>query len=280
MIVINLDKGFNCTTGIGMDFFTFPSGCEIHGRLEATPKTYYSWEDHDIIITARIRSSDDVFKVLQATDVAKSKGAKSISLFIPYMPYARQDRRTDYREPFSLKIMADIINLQGYKKVYIYDPHSDVTTALISNCHPITNHVFVESILKNKKDYLIVSPDAGAYKKVYDVCKHINYTNEIVSCSKHRDVSSGHIDKVEVNAVDLQVKDCYIIDDICDGGLTFTMVADVLKRLNAGKVNLIVSHGIFSKGIEALHNIDHIYTTNSFKNIDNSDRLTQVKLKL
>jgi hypothetical protein len=40
-----------------------------------------------------------------------------------------------------------------------------------------------------------------------------------------------------------------------------------------------VSHGILSKGIEALHNIDHIYTTNSFSDLDENDKLTQIKLK-
>jgi ribose-phosphate pyrophosphokinase len=58
------------------------------------------------------------------------------------------------------------------------------------------------------------------------------------------------------------------VDDICDGGGTFIGLAALLKSHNAGHIVLIVSHGIFSKGFDLAH-IDAIYTTNSFKDIEN-----------
>lgn len=77
---------------------------------------------------------------------------------------------------------------------------------------------------------------------------------------------------------DLQGKDLYIVDDICDGGGTFTILSKELKKRNCGKVNLIVSHGIFSKGEAPLkENIDAVYTTDSFKDI-NSEYIKQIKL--
>ena len=63
------------------------------------------------------------------------------------------------------------------------------------------------------------------------------------------------------------------------GSYTVTAPYSIYIGNNAGKVNLIVSHGIFSKGIEALHNIDHIYTTDSFSDLDANDKLTQIKLE-
>jgi len=59
------------------------------------------------------------------------------------------------------------------------------------------------------------------------------------------------------------------VDDICDGGGTFLGLATALKEKNAGKLSLIVSHGIFSKGFEELNkSFDTVFTTNSFRDIE------------
>ena len=61
-----------------------------------------------------------------------------------------------------------------------------------------------------------------------------------------------------------------IVDDICDGGRTFTGIAKALKNKNAGNIYLAVSHGIFSDGFEKFIGlIDGIFTTNSFGDIEN-----------
>jgi ribose-phosphate pyrophosphokinase len=66
---------------------------------------------------------------------------------------------------------------------------------------------------------------------------------------------------------DLHGQTCFIVDDICDGGGTFAGTAKVLREKGAGKVNLIVSHGIFSRG-PVIESIDTIYTTDSYKRVD------------
>lgn len=272
MTTINLDKNFQ-PYGPGIKFhdFIFPSGCEVHIRI---PKI----EDSKVLLTTRIKSSDDVIKLFMATDALNRLGAKEIELLMPYLPYARQDRLMIKGEPLSLRVFANLLNSQNFSKVSVYDAHSEVSLALINNSESIDNHSFVSEVLKHKSDYLIISPDAGAYKKIFKVCQHLKYQGEIIMCNKIRDVSNGVIRSLTVSHEDLKGKDCYIIDDICDGGGTFTLLADVLKSKNAGNINLIVSHGIFSKGIEALVNIDRIYTTDSFKDLNHNNKLTQIKL--
>lgn len=65
--------------------------------------------------------------------------------------------------------------------------------------------------------------------------------------------------------VDLTDKTVMILDDICDGGRTFIEAVKHLREAGAKRVELYVTHGIFSKGVENLldNGIDHIYTTNS-----------------
>ena len=62
----------------------------------------------------------------------------------------------------------------------------------------------------------LISPDAGALKKVYDVAESIGYKQDIVIASKHRDIGTGKITHTEVplKTEDLD-KDFFILDDIC-----------------------------------------------------------------
>lgn len=272
MTIINLDKDFK-PFGEGIEFqkFDFSSGCEPHIKLPAIA-------DEQVKITCRIQSANDLLLLLLTTDALKRSGVKRLECFIPYLPFARQDRVMVKGEPLSVKVIADLLNTQGFEKIQIYDAHSEVSFALLDNSDAITNHSFVEEVLKDKTGYLIISPDAGAYKKIFKLCQHLNYKDEIVLCNKTRNVENGNITSVTCSVNDFQGMDLYIIDDICDGGGTFILLADELKKRNCGKVNLIVSHGIFSKGVDALTNIDHIYTTDSFKDLEPNNKLTQIKL--
>jgi ribose-phosphate pyrophosphokinase len=82
-----------------------------------------------------------------------------------------------------------------------------------------------------------------------------------------QNVKTGQLSGFHTNIADFEGKTCFIVDDICDGGGTFVGLAALLKSRHAGKIVLIVSHGIFSKGFD-LANIDAIYTTDSFKNFN------------
>jgi len=267
MKVLNLSTGFSpCSTAleeIESQSFLF-SGGEVHVKLKHSAD--------DVLITARLNDSNDIMRLLLAVDALRRNGTQNISVFIPYLPYARQDRVMVKGEPLSIKVVCNLLNSCGFNKIYIFDVHSEVSLALLNNCELITNGSLVEEVLKGERDYLLVSPDAGALKKIYKLAEAINYTADIVLCNKVRDVSNGRIKQITVDQEDLNGKHCFIIDDICDGGATFVGVAKELRKRNAGRVSLIVSHGIFSHGETELKElIDHIYTTDSIK--DNSSEL-------
>jgi len=92
--------------------------------------------------------------------------------------------------------------------------------------------------------------------------------------SKHRNVNTGKIINTSVHG-DVKNKTCVICDDIIDGGATFIILADLLKKMGANKVYLIVTHGFFTKQYDVLKNIDGIYTTDSIK-IINQDNIKTV----
>ncbi|MNK20318.1 Ribose-phosphate pyrophosphokinase [compost metagenome] len=273
MKILNLSTGFtpfqSSIEEIDSKSFVF-SGGEVHIKLQGTAE--------EVLIATRLNDANDIMKLLLATDALRRSGTKIISVFIPYLPYARQDRVMVAGEPLSIKVMCNLINGCGFAKVYVFDVHSEVSLALLDNCEHISNYSLVDTVLKDRKDYLLVSPDAGALKKIYKLTEALEYTGDIVLCNKVRDVSTGRIKQITVDQEDLAGKDCFIIDDICDGGATFIGVAKALKQRNAGKVSLIVSHGIMSHGeMELSEWIDHIYTTDSIKDTT-SELITRIKL--
>ena len=182
-------------------------------------------------------------------------------------------------EAVSVKVYANLINGQNYESVSIFDPHSEVTPALLNNCKVIDNYEFIENVTQQlSKDLVLISPDGGALKKIYKVAAHLQ-KYQVVEGSKSRDVKTGQLTGFKVYAEDLQGKDCLIVDDICDGGGTFLGLAQELKAKNAGNLYLAVSHGIFSRGFEELEKVfTKIFTTDSFKTIKHRS-CVQIKLK-
>ena len=110
------------------------------------------------------------------------------------------------------------------------------------------NHEMVKFFIDklNLTDFILVSPDLGAYKKVDKLSQKIGYRGSIATGIKVRDLSTGQIIKSDVNTDDLKNKSCIVVDDICDGGRTFIELASALKLKNAGALYFITSHGIFS----------------------------------
>ncbi|XRE43877.1 Ribose-phosphate pyrophosphokinase, possible alternative form [Tenacibaculum discolor] len=274
-MILNLDKNFTpygTENNIDYNFFTFSGGephIKIISKLEKVA---------EVTITHRIQSFNDMGTLLLATNALKNMGIKKLHVVLPYFPAARQDRLMVSGEPLSVKVYADIINAQNFESVTVFDPHSEVTPALLNNCKVIDNHKFIEHITKQLSDnLLLISPDGGALKKIYKVAAYLqNY--EVVECSKSRNVKTGQLTGFKVYAEDLQGKDCLIVDDICDGGGTFLGLAKELKAKNAGNLYLAISHGIFSKGFDELEkHFTKIFTTDSFKTIEN-DNCIQIEL--
>lgn len=240
--------------------FQFPGG-------ESHIKFVHQYPHGGVYIQQRIRNGDDLMLVLLAVDALTRMGAESrnITLSIPYLPYARQDRVMVDGEPFSLKVFSQLINNLNLYSVEVFDPHSDVGPALLDRCVVIPNTNAVQDFVAENsiRDFTLISPDAGAYKKTSKLGEY--FRAPVVIASKKRDVSTGALSGCEIHG-DVAGRPCLIVDDICDGGRTFLQLADALKSAEAGDLHLFVSHGIFSNGFDALRErFKTIGTTNSFR---------------
>lgn len=249
----------------------FPGG-EIRIKLPAM--TFID----EVRIEANLLSSDDVMTLIMLTDAIRRYRFdefqhKKIRLTMPYVPYARQDRVCNEGEAFSIAVFANLINSLQFSSVIITDPHSDVTPALIERCivvdqsYALGHHKEFWQWYTNNDLMYLVAPDAGAVKKAYKLIKDFPKFKGIIFAEKVRDLATGNIIKTEVKNVpdDIQYAHLLVADDICDGGRTFVELAKVLQPYKPKSLNLFVTHGIFSKGLEVFDGLyDNVWSYNNF----------------
>jgi len=220
---------------------------------------------HEVDLFFFYDGDSSLFKLAMIVDALRKQRSVHLSLTIPYFPGARQDRVCNSGEALSVKVYAEFINNLSFDEVKVFDPHSDVVAALVDNVKVVKNHAFVlAAIQKHHSHYSLVSPDAGANKKIFDLAKYLGGP-KVIRADKVRDVTDGKIIGTEVYADDLSGQTCYIVDDICSYGGTFKALAKELKKKNAAQIILIVSHyeGVAEKQSLKDSGIDKIITTNS-----------------
>ncbi|MCD8439364.1 phosphoribosyltransferase family protein [Tenacibaculum finnmarkense] len=184
----------------------------------------------------------------------------------------RSDRRFNEKESFDLKVIANFINSMGFDKVEILHPHSSISLALIDNSVELKNYEFVKKAYNAIGNPVLISPDAGAYKTTHEIAEKLKA--DLIPSNK---VRIAGVPKITIQGA-VQNKECLIVDDLADGGRTFNFLAKELKNQGATKVFLYVTHGQFNYGFDELkENINHIYCTNSYKDISD-DFVTQFKV--
>ncbi len=228
-------------TELELKQWSFPAGergCSVSGEIDSKDEIY---------LQCNFTGSDDIIDLLLVKDALSNAYKNSISLKIPYFPYARQDRRVNSGESHSLKVVAGIINSCEFSSVEVLDAHSDVLEAVLENVKIISQESLALSMLDMSEIDLLLAPDAGAAKKIYKLAKLIG--KPVIIANKERDLTTGKVIRSVISEHDrfqLQGKNVWIVDDICDGGASFIELAKVLHGHNS--LNLYVTHGIFSKG--------------------------------
>jgi len=188
-------------------------------------------------------------------------------LSISYMPYSRMDRSKD-NSAFTLQYVADFINALKFDAVTIFEPHSDVTPALINNCR--VTYPSIEILGRVKKEIgfdefhdVIYLPDSGAEKRYSSM---ITVRNSVVGI-KHRNFETGRIERLQIVG-DVPYKNfkAIMVDDLCSYGGTFVLGAKALQEAGASEIYLVVTHcenSIYDGEVFENDLIDKVFTTDS-----------------
>lgn len=252
------------TKGVGYKIIRFPDG-EVHLQLDELDRK------KKVRIVTRICNAEDLFLLMQLSDVLRRQEVVIDSLCIPYLMSARCDRVFSFDRPFSLKIIADVINSLNADSVTILEPHSSRVYDLINNC----DYAFPEVTIGI--DSTLCFPDKGAQERYGEIFK----ANSIV-CEKIRDVNTGQLkDFKVVNPQVFKSGEITVLDDLCDGGGTFVGLAPKLRELNPTKLRLVVTHAVQLEGIKRVAEVyDEVIISNTYTDWDKESLPSNVKVHL
>lgn len=223
----------------------------LHNKLDEEPIT--------LEVEWRFENEAELFHLFQLSYLICPM--RRTCLYLPYLPYARQDKEVDNNATFAIHPFSCIINTCNFDFVKILDPHSEVALSLINHSIAVYPLEELKMAIAATEATMVVYPDKGAAEKYTELYKK-ETKDLIVACgNKTRDPLSGHILDYKIKA-DVANHKILIVDDLCDAGATFIILSEFLYRQGASEVNLFVTHGLFTKGIDIVRStgIKRIFT--------------------
>jgi ribose-phosphate pyrophosphokinase len=212
--------------------------------------------------------NDSIIEQALMIDAAKRSSAKSITAVCPFLGYARQDRKSNGREPIAARLIVDILSNAGADRIMSVDLHSGQTQGFFDGPfdHLIARPILLDYLKQNFKsdDMVIVSPDAGRVKMAERYSTLLNCEMAIVH--KQRSTEKHNLVEAKYLIGDVKGKSCIIVDDMIDTAGTIAAAAELIRENGAKKVYGVATHGLFSG--EALKRIndsefDKIVVTNT-----------------
>ncbi|QOV08289.1 phosphoribosylpyrophosphate synthetase [Bacillus phage Kirov] len=256
-----------------VEFETFPNG-ETLLVQESLKNSLHEGKENAVHF--KYESDADLIKLMFVKNHIDSLTGlfnMKIALYIYYMPYSRMDR-SENLSPFTLKHVAKLINDLKFDQVFVIEPHSDVTPAVLDRAESVfVNFDLIEKVKEEvgfdmEEDY-IMFPDAGASKRY----GKMNAKNVAIG-HKKRNFQTGQIEGFDVvfnSHEPTDGKKVIIVDDMTSYGGTFVHSEIALRKLYGFKeVYLLVAHaensvlhGNPKTGVNLFDHIDKLFTTDS-----------------
>ena len=208
-----------------------------------------------------------IFEQLIMIDAAKRASAKRITAVCPFYGYARQDKKTEGREPITARLVADMLTAAGADRVVAVDLHTgqiqgffnmpvDHLTAL-----PVLSSYLLDTI---EGEPVVVSPDAGRVKLAQRLANHLNADLAIID--KRRPKGTHNVAEATDVVGNVEGGVCVLVDDMIDTAGTITSAAELLVSRGASVVYVAATHGVLSgPAIDRLKNapIKEVILTNT-----------------
>lgn len=210
--------------------------------------------------------NDAIMEQLIMVDAARRASAKRITVVMPFYGYARQDRKSEGREPITARLVADMFGHAGAQRLMSVDLHSGQIQGFFAGPvdHLTAMPVLVDYMSKLGEDLVVVSPDAGRVKVAERYSNLLHADLAII----HKRRLKGEKNAVEARDVigDVEGRTCVLIDDMIDTAGTIVAAAEQLHQKGAARILAATTHGVFSgPAIDRLKNsvIEKIVVTNT-----------------
>lgn len=281
--------------GYCLSSYLYEASCPRFGSGEAKCALYESVRGKDVYIMVDVcnhsitykmfgqvnrKSPDDHYQDLKRVIAALSGHAHRITVIMPFLYEGRQHARNK-RESLDCAYALQELNKMGVKNVITFDAHDPrvLNATPLSGCDSFNPfHQYIDSLLSHEKDLIIdkshtvvIGPDKGALNRAIYFANVLGVdTGTFYKRRDYTKVVDGKNPIVahEFLGASIDGKDVIIVDDIISSGESMLNTAKKLKEMNAKRVFLCCTYGLFTKGLEKFDEayekcyFDRVITTN------------------
>ena len=267
------------------DYLTVPLGNATVGRFsdgEISVEIGENIRNMDVFIVQPTcePTNDNLMELLVIIDAAKRSSAGRITSVIPYLGYARQDRRPrNSRVPITAKLVASLIDQAGADRVLTMDLHADQIQGFfdIPTDNVYARPVIIGDIWKQKfKKLTICAPDVGAVVRARSIAEQLGSQFAIIDKRRPR----PNVAEVMNVIGRIEKRTCVFIDDIVDTANTLCQAATALKGRGARAVMAYCTHPVLSgSAIESIENsdLDELVVCNTIKLSDEAQFCNKIR---
>jgi len=207
---------------------------------------------HSLYGDARASANDKLLRLLFFVGALKDAAAARVTAVVPYLAYARKDRKTKPRDPVTTRYVAAMFEAVGADCVVTMDVHNLAAFQNAFRCR--TEHLeaaklfvahFVPSL--STAEAVVVSPDAGGVKRAERLRTLLAVAlGRPVGAAFAEKYRSGGVVSGEALVGDVAGKVAIIVDDLISAGNTIARAAQACRNHDAVRVWAAATHGIFA----------------------------------
>ena len=262
-----------------------PMGKAIVGRFsdgEVMVEILENVRGRDVFVlqSTCMPTNDSLMEVLVMVDALKRASATRITAAIPYMGYARQDRRPrSARVAITAKVVANMLTTAGVDRVLTMDLHSDQIQGFFDI--PVDN-IYASPILlgdvwkQNYEKLIVVSPDVGGVVRARALAKRMEADLAIIDKRRPK----PNVAKVMNIIGEVQGRTCVLMDDMVDTANTLCEAAQALKDNGAARVLAYCTHAVLSgNAVERISNsqLDELVVTDTIPLRDEAKQCGRIR---
>jgi ribose-phosphate pyrophosphokinase len=203
-------------------------------------------------------ANDKLCRLIFFIGALRDAGAARVTAVLPYLAYARMDRRTQSCDPVTTRYVAALFEAVGTDAVMTVDVHNLSAFQNAFRCR--TEHIETQALLAcavapllTGRAVSVAAPDAGATHRAeafrQALVREIGSSVGTAFAEKHR---SADALRGELLAGDVEGKEVVIVDDLIASGQTLARTATSCAQRGAARVIAAVSHGLFTGDAAAL----------------------------
>jgi ribose-phosphate pyrophosphokinase len=218
----------------------FPDG-ELYVRLTKA----VGREPIVIVQSTGYPQNDNLIELFLLLDTAKNLGAKKLTAVVPYLAYARQDKRFKPGEAVSLRTVLRLVERAGADELVTVDIHEENS---IRNLSPPVKNLTAMPLLGrylnrlNLRNPAVLGADQGAEKHAQRVAEEMGADYDYLE--KKRITPTQVITRPR--SLEVGERDIVIVDDIISTGGTLAEAAKILKRRGAREIRAACTHAVLT----------------------------------